>query len=497
MDGVSSVASIIAIVQAGGMLLQVGKAFHETFISKDNDHRAEHSSLQVASIEEFIEKIELFQVVKTISPQVSLTGKPQNPTLSTATTASTAATAPGLDTVLEQCKIQLRRLQDKVKKFRVPPGAGRLKRLVKTIKMKMDEAEFAQIDANITILLQQLTLYMSLVKFQISNEGFAANQAHHDEVMRKYGEIEQRFDVFDDLESNHQSTLLEELGKLLDGQLELKAQMAAFEQGHQMIVSSFEKLSIAPKLERSLSGTTAATDDDELDDEELIAPIAPGLMKHPGFGFRKDRLKDPMVGKLVMDEIDAWLGPAGLLRPILCARISGDEHATHDLCNRIVQEIASSGAKLLCYNGQPRDGPPPAPGWYSMRHVIWWLAGQLLIPVPHLDGHMPERAYVPNVEAVCERIEKQKQFPVFVVFYLLTRSCPTEVDRKLYELLISRLIDLAKAGSIRLLVFSDDPTDDILGRLPPEVIITVNEDQEKVSLADWEPEVGDAADPVE
>lgn len=160
MDGVSAVASVIALVQAGGMLLQVGKAFHETFISKDNDHRAEDAALRVASIGEFIQKIELFQAVKLI------TAPSTQPALGASTTLQ-----PGLDHTLEQCREQLRRLQEKTQKMLVPKDASKLKRFVTAVRLKLNEAEFAQIEAANTLMLQQLTLFMALAQFQLSQQG--------------------------------------------------------------------------------------------------------------------------------------------------------------------------------------------------------------------------------------------------------------------------------------------------------------------------------------
>jgi hypothetical protein len=178
MDGVSAAASAIAIVQAAGMLMQVGKAFHETFISKDYDHRAEDAALRVASINEFIQKIELFQAVKLISSGQGVNKGSTSTAGSLSTVAGTSQSSnpnslasPGLDTTLVKCEEQLQRLQAKVKKMVVPKGASKFKRFTGAVRLKLNEPEFAQIESTITIMLQQLTLLISLAQFQLSQNG--------------------------------------------------------------------------------------------------------------------------------------------------------------------------------------------------------------------------------------------------------------------------------------------------------------------------------------
>jgi hypothetical protein len=158
MDGVSAAATIIAIVQAAGMLFQVGKAFHETFIGNESPQRAKDSTARVASIDEFLVQIELFKSVKVDYP---------------APIISTTATNPGpdLDTVLGECKLQLKRLQKKLAKMGIPPDANKLRKFWGTLKQRLNESDFAQIDATITILLQQLTLYISVVQVELTRHG--------------------------------------------------------------------------------------------------------------------------------------------------------------------------------------------------------------------------------------------------------------------------------------------------------------------------------------
>lgn len=294
---------------------------------------------------------------------------------------------------------------------------------------------------------------------------------------------------------DQQATLLADLQRNMDDhQMRLDAQVAAFEQSHQIILSSFEKLTISPRLDRStsgLSGTTAATDTEPTDDEDLLTPIAPALMRHPGFGFREDRLSEPKVARAVLDRVEEWLTPKTQDLPLLCIQTANDADAIHDLCNRMVQDIAGSGERVLCYNGLPRNGPPPAPGWYTMTHAIWWLAGQLLIPVPHKDGHMPSHGYVPNIELMIERLQKQTGM-TYIVLYLLTRSCPAELDRRLYELLVERLVEASRTSSIRLVVFSDEANDAAVARLPNGTVVTVlRPGDEVVALDDWDSGIAD------
>jgi hypothetical protein len=149
MDGVSTAASIIAIVQAAGMLIKVGKAFHETFISNESPRRVED---RVASIEEFLAQIELFKAVKVGYPAESESGR-------------------NLDEVLQQCRDQLWRLQDKLAKMGVPRNSSKFKKFVGAIKQRLNESEFAQIDDAIKMLLHRLTLFISYAQFQLTLHG--------------------------------------------------------------------------------------------------------------------------------------------------------------------------------------------------------------------------------------------------------------------------------------------------------------------------------------
>jgi hypothetical protein len=122
-----------------------------------------------------------------------------------------------------------------------------------------------------------------------------------------------------------------------------------------------------------------------------------------------------------------------------------------------------------------------------MRHVIWWLSGQLLIPVPHLDGHMPSGGYTPDVEAIGECLEKRTGNPVYIVLYLLNRSCSTQEDESLYEKLVVKLRDLTTSTDIRLLIFTDDVQDKVAKTLPADVIFSYSPDEpDGMSLTEWE-----------
>lgn len=275
-------------------------------------------------------------------------------------------------------------------------------------------------------------------------------------------------------------------------------QVDVFEQGHRMILSSLEKLSISPRLDRSassLSGTTVTSETEPIDGEDLIAPIAPGLIKYPGIPFGGDRSSNPKVPKRVLDRVDEWFVTTD--HDLSCLHIHMHDHddAMHDLCNRILQDIVNSGRWPICYNGLPRDGPPPAPGWYTMTHAIWWLSGQLYIPVPHKDGHMPSRGYDPNVELIIERLEKQVKTTPFIVLYLLERSCPTDSDLRLYELLINRLIEISHTSRIKLLIFSGVSNGVALGHLPGSVRVDNPEQNgEIIALAEWDCKIADNDD---
>jgi hypothetical protein len=168
MDGVSAFASLVAVVQAGGLLLQVGQAFHQTFISKENNDRAKYQDGRVATIEEFIQKIQLFEDIKVKTPADG-----QSTTQSSTSTNGNmplAATdsGPQLDDLLHKCKKYLTRLQDKSRKMVVPPSASKLKRFIGNIKQTMNQSEFAQVDSEISCMLQELGLFISLRILEIS-----------------------------------------------------------------------------------------------------------------------------------------------------------------------------------------------------------------------------------------------------------------------------------------------------------------------------------------
>lgn len=164
MDGLSAVASIIALVQAGGMVLQVGKVFHDTFVSKDFDDKSEAQAARVANIDEFIRAIEFFKhekgknLTSTCSTTAQATVADGNTSVPQATSGSGAA----LDALLDSCRGHLEQLQKKIRKMAAPANASKLKRFIRNIKQAMDSAEVSQIDVAITSLMQELNLFISL-----------------------------------------------------------------------------------------------------------------------------------------------------------------------------------------------------------------------------------------------------------------------------------------------------------------------------------------------
>jgi hypothetical protein len=270
----------------------------------------------------------------------------------------------------------------------------------------------------------------------------------------------------------------------------LDAQMSAFQQSHQMILDSFEKLSISPRLDRSetnFSATTTITGTESIEADSVNMTIDYTLMRHhPGLGLRADRSSQPTVARSLLDEVEGWLDPGDPSRPLLYIKASKDDDGVHDLCNRIALEIAITGEMLLCYNGLPRDGAPPAPGWYTMTHLIWWLAAQLLIPVPHEDGHMPLDGYVAEIEPITQQLEKQTDRTAYILLYLPTESCHNEADRNLYYLLINQLVGLSRAGRTRLLLFSDGTDDAVLTHFLPNMVVINHQGHAEVALAEWE-----------
>lgn len=317
--------------------------------------------------------------------------------------------------------------------------------------------------------------------------------ANHEQVVSMYQAMETRRQDDSQQSANQQTRLLSELGRALEGlMMDVKTQASAFEQGQDMLLDSLRRLSISPRIERSFSGTTVASETDQIDGEDLIAPLAPGLIRHPGFGFREDRLGDAVIPGSLLKLVNEWISPGEHGRHMLCVRTPCQDDDVHDLCNRVVREIAASGRRLLCYNGLPREGLPPAAGWYTMTHVIWWLSGQLLVPVPHLDGHMPSRGYTPDPEVICERLDNKRGETIYVVFYLLNRSCSSDEDGRLYAQLIHRLAGLAGSTDVRLLVFSDVAEDAATEVLPKESVFRyMRSGKDDIALAEWEVYLGD------
>ncbi|KAF7525473.1 hypothetical protein G7054_g11053 [Neopestalotiopsis clavispora] len=259
-------------------------------------------------------------------------------------------------------------------------------------------------------------------------------------------------------------------------------------------LQALAKLTLEPRLDRTgseLSGTTAGSIAESMEADEFIVPIAPVLIYHPGFQFRDDRLDKATISKSVLDLIERWMDPNRLDVARVYIRTSPTDDHIHDLCNRVVYELANS--MLLCYNGLPREGPPPADGWYTMAHLIWWLSAQMRMPMPHIDGHMPASGYSPDVAWLIEKLAKtQDNDPVYVVLYLPTESCHDVSDRELYHSLIEGLCKIPSSNRVRILLFSDGTDGEVRGYFGTNIVdVNTLTHQDSVPLADWEfPEFG-------
>jgi hypothetical protein len=276
--------------------------------------------------------------------------------------------------------------------------------------------------------------------------------------------------------------------------MQIREQTEIFQKSYDML-KMLEGMIVSPPLGRAgtgLSGTTEASTEASLDEtmevDGVSDPIAPGLIHHPGFNFRDDRLERVEISRRILDWIERWMDPNNLGASRVYVRTSARDDRAHDLCNRIVYEMANS--QLLCYNGLPREGPPPAEGWYTMPHLVWWLSAQLRMPMPHIDGHMPASGYSPDVASLAEKLEKtQENDPVYVVLYLPTKSCHCDSDFKLYNSLVAGLCGIP-SGQVRVLLFSDGTDDAIMGSFGSNTIVIDNltQQQNRVLLADWSPE---------
>ncbi|KAH8681743.1 hypothetical protein BX600DRAFT_447235 [Xylariales sp. PMI_506] len=346
------------------------------------------------------------------------------------------------------------------------------------------------------------------------------------------------------------------LGELVRDQLSSQEQVSAFQDSYDLLRESFEKMTISRRIERFLSGTTVVEEnadgaETEAGDSGGPAAISPGLIHHPGYGFPRLNPGDIMVPRAALTRVDVWVqgtreaavvivgggGGGGRGRKqakansndsdnrLLCVQLpryasdSGKAMAAaHALCTQLIKAIAlrcSPGRrKLLCYNGLPPEKEPRVPGCYTIRHAVWFLTGQVLIPRPHLDGAMPpeEKAYEPHVEAVCDEIreirvkaeEKNRhrgggtgaELEVFIVLFLpLEKMDPAGADRELHERLIRNFKELTTQSEyIRLLLFTDDNDNGVLENFPVEAMFPFPSSGEEVSLAEWKASVGDDSD---
>ncbi|ETS75869.1 hypothetical protein PFICI_12813 [Pestalotiopsis fici W106-1] len=492
MDGVSAAASAIAIVQAAGMLHVVGKSFWDTFISKDNEDRGGDATARVASIDEFIQKIKLLQFATAATPPAPPEGGGGPAVLANAVTVS------GLGGTLTQCEAQLASLRKKVAKMTLPAGVNKWKRFVATVRIKLNETEFPHLESTIGTLLTQLELIISLAHYELHERSQKA-QAEAAQILQRLEQRQQedRIQVFD----QHTASLAVIQNTLEQSGVQLGKQEQIFQESHDIIIKALEKLTISPRLDRTaseLSGTTAGTvavetmevDDDDDDDNDAVVPVAPGLILHPGFNFRDDRLEGAAeIAKPTLDLIGRWLDPSSVDVSRVYIHASKDDDATHDLCNRVVYELAmANSSRLLCYNGLPREGSPPADGWYTMTHLIWWLSAQMLIAMPHLDGHMPASGYDPDVPSLVEKLQKvPDDGPAYVVLYLPGESCHGDSDRKLYYSLVASMCGISSTR-VRLLLFSDGKDCEVMNLFGTNKLVIDNVTrQDKMSLDDWMP----------
>lgn len=173
MDGLSAAASAIAIVQAASALGVVAKAFYDTFISKDNVDRGGEATERVASITNFISKIELLRGTAAPAPAPAPASASPQPGSSPAESNAQSIIGnlvvdSGLDGTLQQCERQLTKLRKKAEKMTLPVGANKFKIFKARIRIKLNETEFDSLEITITTLLQQLTLVSVLINIKLS-----------------------------------------------------------------------------------------------------------------------------------------------------------------------------------------------------------------------------------------------------------------------------------------------------------------------------------------
>ncbi|KAI0159295.1 hypothetical protein BJ166DRAFT_499303 [Pestalotiopsis sp. NC0098] len=475
MDGLSAAASAIAIVQAAGALGVVARAFYDTFISKDNQDRGTDTAKRVESIGEFIKKIKELQLAAARSPTQPVAANnaagPRSAVAAAAAAgttqnaASNAVDELGLVQTLKQCEDQLQILAKKVQKMTAPQGANQWKQFMKKIRLKLNEPEFAYFEAIITTLLQKLTLLLVLASFERSETSIAQSHVARNEASRLLQEMEQRGQI--------QVAMLLEIRKAVDQQ-----------------ALALEKLTIAPHLDRTasdLSGATTAVTGEPMEVEHNPPSAAPLILKHPGYDVRGRRSEAARISKPILDWIERWADPKDQDASRVYVRTSRSDDNAHDLCSQVVEELAVAQGSLLYYNGLPRDGPPPADGWYTMPHLIWWLTVQMGIPVPHTDGHMPSSGYQPDINLLVDQLEKEGDL-VYIILYLPTESCQSDSDHKLYHSLIDRLCAI-QSSQTRLLLFSNGKGDLALANFGSNrFVIDDLTHQEQVLLAEWQPQ---------
>lgn len=255
---------------------------------------------------------------------------------------------------------------------------------------------------------------------------------------------------------------------------------------------ALEKLTITPHLDRTASGLSGATTavtgvtGEPMDVEDsLPSTAAVDIVHHPGWDIRECRSEDTLISKPILDCIKRWMNPNDQDASRVCIRASGNDDRAHDLCNRVAEELTVAEGSLLYYNGLPKDGSPPAEGWYTMAHLVWWLTAQMRIPVPHTDGHMPSSGYQPDIDLLVDQLQKKNDL-VYVILYLPTESCQSDSDYK--HTLINRLCAI-QSSQTRLLLFSDGKDDLALKSFGRNMFVIDDlTRQEQMLLAEWQPQ---------
>lgn len=313
----------------------------------------------------------------------------------------------------------------------------------------------------------QISVYFcSLTDFLVHS--YAHSQMAWDKASRLLQEAEQRGQA-------HAAALVEMKGTM--------------ENTLQQQTVALERLAITPRLDRTasdLSGATTAVTGEPMEEDSPPPAASLELKFHPGYDIRC-RSEKKEIPKPILDCIERWMNPNDRGASRVSIRASRADDRAHDLCSRVAEELTVAQGSLLYYNGLPKDGSPPAEGWYTMAHLVWWLTAQMRIPVPHTDGHMPSSGYQPDIDLLVGQLGKEDDL-VYIILYLPTESCRSDSDHKLYHSLIDRLCAI-QSSQTRLLLFSNGKGDLALGNFGSNrFVIDDLTHQEQVLLAEWQPQ---------